>query len=51
MTADVHVAEMLVALGRQSEAEDVYRAALEQNSENLEYYRGFLRTRGFEISS
>lgn len=41
---------MLASLGRQSEAEDTYRALLEQNSDNLEYYRGFLITKGCDIS-
>lgn len=41
---------MLASLGRQSEAEDTYRTLLEQNSDNLAYYRGFLRTKGFDIS-
>jgi len=38
-----------VKLGRTEEAEDTYRALLEQNSENLEYYRGFLRTKGLNM--
>jgi peptide alpha-N-acetyltransferase len=37
-------------LGRREEAEDAYRALLEQNPDNLEYYRGFLRTKGLDIS-
>ncbi|ORY35432.1 NMDA receptor-regulated protein 1-domain-containing protein [Naematelia encephala] len=43
-------AEMLAKVGRLQEAEDTYRALLEQNSDNLEYYRGFLRTRGLDIT-
>lgn len=46
----LNIAEMLASLGRQSEAEDTYRTLLEQNSDNLAYYRGFLRTKGFDIS-
>ena len=41
---------MLMSLGKNNEAEDAYRALLEQNSDNLEYYRGFLRTKGYDIS-
>jgi hypothetical protein len=44
------LAQILVALGRRDEAEDTYRALLEQNSDNLEYYRGFLRTKDLDIS-
>ena len=44
-----NIGEMLAALGRRNEAEDTYRALLEQNPDNLEYYRGFLRTKGFDI--
>jgi tetratricopeptide (TPR) repeat protein len=43
-------AELLFTLGRREEAEDAYRALLEQNPDNLEYYRGFLRTKGLDIS-
>jgi peptide alpha-N-acetyltransferase len=39
-----------MALGRKEEAEDAYRALLEQNPDNLEYYRGFLRTKSLDIS-
>ncbi|GFZ49424.1 hypothetical protein JCM24511_07544 [Saitozyma sp. JCM 24511] len=43
-------AELLFTLGRREEAEDAYRALLEQNPDNLEYYRGFLRTKGLDIT-
>ncbi|KAL1413384.1 hypothetical protein Q8F55_001146 [Vanrija albida] len=43
-------AHLLVELGRQDEAEDAYRALLEQNPDNLAYYGGFLRNRGLDIS-
>jgi hypothetical protein len=37
-------------MGRMQDAEDTWRALLEQNPDNLEYYRGFLRTKGYDIS-
>ena len=37
-------------MGRTQDAEDTWRALLEQNPDNLEYYRGFLRTKGYDIS-
>lgn len=43
-------AQLLVELGRKQEAEDAYRILLEQNSDNLKYYRGFLRTLGYDIT-
>ncbi|ORX38583.1 NMDA receptor-regulated protein 1-domain-containing protein [Kockovaella imperatae] len=42
-------AEILMQLGRESESEDVWRALIEQNPDNLSYYDGFLRTKGYEI--
>lgn len=47
--ADV-TAQILLELGRKDEAEDAYRVLLEQNADNLEYYRAFLRNRGLDIS-
>ena len=44
------IAELLEKLGKQQDAEDTYRALLEQNPDNLAYYRGFLRTKGVDIS-
>lgn len=41
---------MLEELGRKEEAEDACRALLEQNPDNLEYYRQFLRNRGLDIT-
>ncbi|KAK4688996.1 N-alpha-acetyltransferase 15/16, NatA auxiliary subunit, partial [Tremellales sp. Uapishka_1] len=42
-------AQILITLGRREEAEDTYRALLEQNPDNLEFYRGFLRTKDLDI--
>ncbi|WVQ81930.1 hypothetical protein IAT38_004057 [Cryptococcus sp. DSM 104549] len=44
-------AQILTSLGRQEEALDTYRELLEQNSDNLEYYRGFLKTKGIDVSA
>ena len=44
-------AEILFKLDRTHEAEDTYRALLEQNPDNLDYYRGFLRVKGLDISA
>ena len=53
MSRGLHVnsllGEILAKLGRTQDAEDIYRALLEQNSDNLEYYRGFLRIKGYDI--
>jgi len=43
-------AKCLLELGRKEEAEEVYLALLEQNADNLEYYRQVLRNRGLDIS-
>lgn len=43
-------AQLLVELGRKQEAEDAYRVLLEQNSDNISYYGGFLRTLGYDIA-
>lgn len=43
-------AKVLVELGRKEEAEDAYRALLEQNPDHLDNYRQFLRNRGLDIS-
>ena len=38
-------------LDRIPEAEGVWRSLLEQNPDNHEYYRGFLRLKGHDIST
>jgi peptide alpha-N-acetyltransferase len=43
-------AKCLLELGRKDEAEEVYSSLLEQNADNLEFYRLFLRNRGLDIS-
>lgn len=43
-------AQILLELGPKDEAEAAYRALLEQNADNLEYYRALLRNRGQDIS-
>ncbi|BEI81931.1 hypothetical protein CcaverHIS002_0210910 [Cutaneotrichosporon cavernicola] len=43
-------AQLLGELGRTDEAEDAYRQLLEQNPDNLEYYRLFLKSRGLDMS-
>lgn len=45
------LAKCLLELGRKDEAEEVYRALLEQNADNLEYYRLFLQNSGLDISA
>lgn len=37
-------------LGRIEDAEAEYQSLIKQNPDNLEYYRGFLRTKGLDIS-
>lgn len=44
-------AQILLELGRHQEAEDAYRQLIEQNSDNLAYYAGFLRTKGLDIGT
>ncbi|KAL7423428.1 hypothetical protein Q5752_001008 [Cryptotrichosporon argae] len=44
-------AAILVALGRREEAEDTYRSLLEQNPDNLAYYRGFLFNKSLDITA
>jgi peptide alpha-N-acetyltransferase len=45
------IAQILLELGRNQEAEDAYRQLIEQNSDNLAYYAGFLRTKGLDIGT
>lgn len=40
---------MLKALGRMTESQEVYSTLLRQNPDNLEYYRGYLRTQELDI--
>ncbi|WRT68302.1 uncharacterized protein IL334_005278 [Kwoniella shivajii] len=42
---------MLTNLGRQDEALQTYQELLEQNSDNLEYYKGYLRNKGIDLSA
>lgn len=42
-------AELLLKLDRINDAQDAYRELLKQNPDNLEYYRGLLRTEGVDI--
>ncbi|WWC63187.1 uncharacterized protein I303_105787 [Kwoniella dejecticola CBS 10117] len=44
-------AQMLTNLGRQEDALRTYQELLEQNSDNLEYYKGYLRNKGIDLSS
>lgn len=41
---------MLKALGRMTEAEETYRTLLQQNPDNLEYYRGYLQTKELDVT-
>ncbi|WWD02421.1 hypothetical protein V865_000460 [Kwoniella europaea PYCC6329] len=43
-------AQMLANLGRQEDALQTYQELLEQNSDNLEYYKGYLRTKGIDLN-
>lgn len=45
----MNIAEMLVNLGRTEDAEAAYEELIKQNPDNLEYYRGFLRTKNLDI--
>lgn len=40
---------MLMKLGRIDDAEEAYRELIKQNPDNLEYYRGCLRTKNLDI--
>lgn len=42
-------ADLLSELGRKEEAEDCYRALLEQNPDSLANYRGFLSNKGLSL--
>ncbi|WWC71667.1 uncharacterized protein I206_105625 [Kwoniella pini CBS 10737] len=44
-------AQMLSNLGRQDDALQTYQELLEQNSDNLEYYKGYLRNKGIDLSA
>ncbi|KAK8854865.1 hypothetical protein IAR55_003604 [Kwoniella newhampshirensis] len=44
-------ARILTSLGRQSEALETYRELLDQNADNLEYYRGYLRADGIDLAA
>ncbi|WWD18986.1 hypothetical protein CI109_103443 [Kwoniella shandongensis] len=43
-------AQILTSLGRQSEALETYRELLDQNADNLEYYRGYLKSDGIDLT-
>ncbi|OCF40829.1 peptide alpha-N-acetyltransferase [Kwoniella heveanensis CBS 569] len=43
-------AQMLTNLGRQEEALQTYQELLEQNPDNLEYYRGYLKSKGIDMT-
>nr|XP_019044577.1 peptide alpha-N-acetyltransferase [Kwoniella bestiolae CBS 10118]OCF23507.1 peptide alpha-N-acetyltransferase [Kwoniella bestiolae CBS 10118] len=42
------IAQMLANLGRQEDALQTYQELLEQNSDNLEYYKGYLQKKGID---
>jgi hypothetical protein len=49
LLAGAPAAEILRNLGRKDEAEDAYRALLERNSDNQQFYIDFLLNRGLDI--
>ncbi|WVR07434.1 hypothetical protein IAU60_004475 [Kwoniella sp. DSM 27419] len=44
-------AQMLTNLGRQEDAIQTYQELLEQNPDNLQYYRGYLSSKGLALES